>query len=145
MIYTDPTGKFLTPGVSGNQYVLIVYEYNGNYIYGAPMPNRTGPSIIATYKTAIHLFESRGFKPLFQRLDNEASRALQTFMDEEDIDFQLAPPQVHRRNPAECAIRTFKNHVIAGLCSTNTDFPLNLWDKLYPSASSLSTSYNAQE
>jgi hypothetical protein len=51
MIYIDPTGKFLTPIVSGNQYELIVYEYDGNYIYGAPMPDRTGPSIITTYKT----------------------------------------------------------------------------------------------
>jgi hypothetical protein len=47
MIYTDPTYKFLAPSVSGNQYVLILYEYDGNYIYGAPMPDRTGPSIIA--------------------------------------------------------------------------------------------------
>jgi hypothetical protein len=53
-------------------------------------------------------------------------------MDEEDIDFQLAPPQVHRQNAAECAIRTFKNHVIAVLCSTNMDFPLNLRDKILP-------------
>jgi hypothetical protein len=66
MIYTDPTGKFLTPSVSGNQYVLIVYEYDGNYIYGAPMPDRTGPSIIAAYKIVIRLFESRGFKPHLQ-------------------------------------------------------------------------------
>jgi hypothetical protein len=132
MIYTDRTGKFLTPSVSGNQYVLIVYEYDGNYINGAPMPDRTGPSIISAYKIAIHLFESRCFKPLLQRLDNEASRALQTFMDVENIDFQLAPPQVHRRNAAERAIHTFKNHFIAGLCLTNRDFPLNLWDKLLP-------------
>jgi hypothetical protein len=53
-------------------------------------------------------------------------------MDEENIYFQLAPPQVRRRNAAKRAIRTFKNHVIAGLCSTNRDFPLNLWDKLLP-------------
>jgi hypothetical protein len=58
MIYTDPTGKFITPSVSGNQYILIVYEYDGNYIYGAPMPDRTGPSIIAAYKTVIRFFES---------------------------------------------------------------------------------------
>jgi hypothetical protein len=58
IIYTDPTGKFLTPSVYRNQYVLIVYKYDGNYIYGAPMPDHTGPSIIVAYKTAIRLFES---------------------------------------------------------------------------------------
>jgi hypothetical protein len=66
MIYTYSTGKFLTPSVSGNQYAFIVCEYDGNYIYGDPVPNCTGPSIIDAYKTVIRLFESRGFKPLLQ-------------------------------------------------------------------------------
>jgi hypothetical protein len=30
MVYTDPTDKFLVPSVSGNQYVLVVYEYDSN-------------------------------------------------------------------------------------------------------------------
>jgi hypothetical protein len=37
MVYTDPAGKFLVPSVSGNQYVLVVYEYNSNYNYAEPM------------------------------------------------------------------------------------------------------------
>jgi hypothetical protein len=37
---------------------------------------------------------------------------------------------MHRRNAAERAIRTFKNHFIAGLCSLDKDFPLHLWDRL---------------
>jgi hypothetical protein len=59
---------------------------------------------------------------------------LQQFMTSESIDFQLVPPHVHRRNAAERAIRTFKNHFIAGLCSTDKDFPLHLWDRLLPQA-----------
>jgi hypothetical protein len=125
MVYTDPTDKFLVPSVSGNQYLLIVYEYDSNYIH-------TGPSIIAAHQRSIAFLQSRGFKPLLQRLDNEATGALQEFLVASDIDFQLAPPHVHRRNAAERAIRIFKNHFIAGLCSTNPDFPLNLWDKLIP-------------
>ena len=41
---------------------------------------------------------------------------------------------MHRRNIAERAIRTFKAHFIAGLCSTHKNFPLNLWDRLVPQA-----------
>ncbi|KAI2495546.1 hypothetical protein MHU86_18991 [Fragilaria crotonensis] len=41
------------------------------------------------------------------RLDNECSVALKTFLDAE-IDYQLVPPRLHRRNAAERAIRTFK-------------------------------------
>jgi hypothetical protein len=50
------------------------------------------------------------------------------------MEYQLVPPHTHRRYAAERAIRTFKNHFIAGLCSTNPDFPLRLWDRLLPQA-----------
>jgi hypothetical protein len=132
MLFTDPTGRFLTPSTSGNQYILVVYEYGGNFIHAEPMVDRKGPSIITAYKQAVSLFKSRGFKPLFQWLDNEASSALHSLMDDNGIAFQLSPPRCRRRNAAECAIHTFKNHFIAGLRSTNRDFPLNLWDKLLP-------------
>jgi hypothetical protein len=46
----------------------------------------------------------------------------------------LFPPGIHRRNAAERAIRTFKNHFIAGLCSVDQHYPLHLWDKLLPQA-----------
>jgi hypothetical protein len=40
----------------------------------------------------------------------------QKYLQEEmDIKYQLVPPHIHRRNAAERAIRTFKNHFIAGL------------------------------
>jgi hypothetical protein len=96
------------------------------------MIDRTGPSIIAAYQRIIAFLQSRGFKPLLQRLDNEATSALQYFLVASDIAFQLAPPHINRRNAAERAIRTFNNHLIAGLCSTNPSFPLNIWDKLLP-------------
>ena len=57
-------------------------------------------------------------------------------MLQEHIDYQLVPPHVHRRNAAERAstIRTFKNHFVATLCSTDPAFPLFLWDRLLPQA-----------
>jgi hypothetical protein len=36
-------------------------------------------------------------------------------MHANDANFQLVPPGIYRRNAAERAIRTFKNHFIAGL------------------------------
>ena len=55
-------------------------------------------------------------------------------MQEQKIDYQLVPPDIHCCNAAKRAIRTWKNHFISGLCSTNADFPLYLWDKLIPQA-----------
>ena len=73
-------------------------------------------------------------KPQLQRLDNECSKSLKTFMHEQEIYYQLVPPGVHRRNAAERAIRTFQNHFIAGLCSVDKEFPIHLWDRLLPQA-----------
>jgi hypothetical protein len=55
-------------------------------------------------------------------------------MHANDVDFQLVPPGIHKRNAAERAIRMFKNHFIAGLCSADKTFPIHLWDQLLPQA-----------
>jgi hypothetical protein len=65
-------------------------------------------------------------------LDNEASLALRNYLTKQGIDYQLAPPHIHRRENAERAIQAFKNHFISGLCSVYPNFPLKLWDKLLP-------------
>ena len=114
--------------------MLVVYDYDSNFIHVEAMASKSGPDILAAYKRAHTLLSSRSLRPQLQRLDNEASTALQQYMHSEHVDFQLAPPHVHRRNAAEKAIRTFKNHLIAGLCSTDKAFPLNLWDRLLPQA-----------
>ena len=44
--------------------------------------------------------------------------------------YQLVPPSNHRANNVERDIQGFKNHVIAGLCSVDTDYYLQLWDIL---------------
>jgi hypothetical protein len=50
MIYTDPKRRFMTSSVSFNQYMPVVYEYDGNCINSETMIDRTGPSIIVAYK-----------------------------------------------------------------------------------------------
>ena len=40
------------------------------------------------------------------------------------------PSHIHRRNAAEQAIRTFKNHFLAGLAGVDPNFPIKQWDRL---------------
>ena len=133
-IYTDQTGKFVTPSSNGNNYLLVLYDYDSNAILAEPMKSRHGPAILSAYKLLHAKLCAAGLRPQLQRLDNECSDSLKAYMSAQDIDFQLVPPGVHRRNAAERAIRTFKNHFIAGLCSVDKDFPLHLWDRLLPQA-----------
>jgi hypothetical protein len=59
---------------------------------------------------------------------------LKNFFSVNDIAYQLVPPHCHRRNAAERAIPTFKEHFVAGLSSVTPPppFPLHLWDRLLP-------------
>jgi len=103
-------------------------------MHAEPMKNRTKESILHAHQRAHAIFVKAGLRPQLQRLDNECSDILKECMHDENADFQLVPLYSHRCNAAERAIRTFKNHFIAGLATTNTSFPLHLWDKLLPQA-----------
>jgi hypothetical protein len=111
-----------------------VYDFDSNMIFAELMKSRSAQDHLAAFKQVHSLLTRCGLKPQLQKLDNEASTVLKTFLQQESIDFQLAPPHVHRRNAAEHAIHTFKNHFIAGLCSLDPKFPIHLWDRLLPQA-----------
>ena len=67
-------------------------------------------------------------------LDNECSEDMKTTFRENDVIFQLVPPYVHRRNAAERAIQTWKDHFMAGLAACDPNFPIREWDRLLPQA-----------
>ncbi len=124
----DLTGQFPTTSSQGNSYILVVYDFDSNGILIAPLKNRRAEVILEAYKLIHTHLCAAGLRPQLQHLDNEASQALQDYLTAENVDYQLVPPHVHHCNAAERAICTFKNHFIAGLCSTDKDFPLHLWD-----------------
>jgi hypothetical protein len=96
------------------------------------MKNRGDKEMARAFDILIQSLIIHGLKPFLQRLDNESSLAVRNYLTKQGLTYQLAPPHIHRRNNAERAIQTFKNHFIAGLCSVDPNFPLKLWDKLFP-------------
>ena len=66
-------------------------------------------------------------------MDNEALFfSVTNYLEIHNIKHQLVPPHVHQCNVAERAISTSKDHYIAGLCTTDPQFPMHLWDLLLP-------------
>ena len=61
-------------------------------------------------------------------LDNECSNEVKKALAKHSISFQLMPPDSHRRNAAERAIQTFKNHFLSTLATCHADFPIAEWD-----------------
>ncbi len=129
-VHTDQTGPFPVTSTRGMKYIFVLYDFDSNSIHPVPIKNRTAESILEAYKLIHGKLTKAGLKPKLHRLDNECSQLLKDFMISEQEDYQLVPPGLHRRNSAERAIRTYKNHFIAGLSSTDPNFPLNLWDRL---------------
>jgi hypothetical protein len=98
------------------------------------MKSRSASEWVKAYDTIHQELTVKGFKPKLQTLDNEASAALKNFFTANDVDYQLVPPHCHRRNAAERAIRTFKEHFVTGLSSVDPTFLLHWWDRLLPQA-----------
>jgi hypothetical protein len=118
--YTYETGWFPTTSSQGNKYVLVLYEYNTNAILTEALKSRTATEMLHAHTKLCNYLKTRGFQPKIHWLDNEASAMLKQYNTENHIDYQLVPPHMHRRNAAERAIRTWKDHFVAGLCSADT-------------------------
>jgi 3-deoxy-D-arabino-heptulosonate 7-phosphate (DAHP) synthase len=114
-IYTDQTGRFPVVSSKGNRYIMVLYEYDGNAILAEPIKNHTAAELLRAFQVMEKQLSARGLQPKLMRLDNEASQLLKSYLHEQDITFQLVPPYNHRRNAAERAIRSFKDHLSAGL------------------------------
>jgi hypothetical protein len=133
-LYTDLTGKFPVRSSKGKSYVKACYVYDCNYVKVIPMKSWSASEWVKTYDTIHQELTVKGFKPKLQTLNNEASTALKNVFTTNDVYYQLVPPHCHRRNAAERAILTIKEHFLAGISSVDPTFPLHLWERLSPQA-----------
>jgi hypothetical protein len=133
-LYTDLTGKFPVRYSKGNSYVMVCYVYDCNYVKVIPMKSRSAYEWVKAYDTIHQELTVKGFKPKLQTLNNEASTALKNFFTINDIAYQFVPHHYYRRKATERAIRTFKEHFVAGISSVDPAFPLHLWNRLLPQA-----------
>ena len=117
-IATDFTSKLPVTSNRGNKYLFVLNDYDSNHILICPMKSRADSEFTRVVMDLHEHLLTRGIKPAYTRLENEASPAFQRELKTKNIDFQLSLSGMHRRNAAERAIITFKDHFIAGLCST---------------------------
>jgi hypothetical protein len=107
-IYTDQTGRFPVTSSCGHKYLFVLYDYDSNAILAEPIKSRKQNELLRAYQTLTRHLRKQGLTPKLQRLDNECSEAMKEERDTQQIDWQLTPVGIHRRNAAERAIRTFK-------------------------------------
>ena len=85
-----------------------MYDYDSSTILDEPIKNRQAATIPDALLNIHRVIKSRGSEPKVYIMDNDCSSDLKESMKKYEIDFQLAPPHMHRKNAVEREIRTKK-------------------------------------
>ncbi|GFH54654.1 hypothetical protein CTEN210_11130 [Chaetoceros tenuissimus] len=107
--YGDLTGRYPIQSSRGNEYVLIVYDYDSNAILQAPLKNHQAATIKEAWINLHDRLKSSAKPPKTYIMDNEASKDLKHAL-------------------------TKANHFLAILAGTHPDFPAHEWDRLLDQA-----------
>ena len=129
-LYTDQTGHFPVVSSSGHRYIMLAYLQQYNVIIVRPLRTQLDAELTETYTDIVNELLQKGINITSHWLDNQAPSGIKEYNALKNINMQLTPPYCHRRNAAERAIRTFKNHFIATIATLPNEFPGGLWDKL---------------
>ncbi len=132
IVYHDMTGNFPFMSLDGSVCHFIMYHYESNSILATPITDLTDITVFNAYKERFIMLEQKGFKPKLNIMDNQATKHIKKFLTENECRLQLVEPHNKRVNAAERAIQTWKDAFIAALATTDSEFPLQLWDKLTP-------------
>ena len=129
-LYTDATGALPVRSIDGNQYYYVAYDYDTNYVHTVPVKDLAGATIIKTFAKIFTKMEQQGHKPRLNITDNQAVAPLKRYLAQKNCKWKFVEPSNHRVNAVERAIQIWKNHIISGMCSTDREWPRQLWDQL---------------
>jgi hypothetical protein len=112
--------------------LFVNYHYKTNEILITPIAGLDSEHILEAYKFNFGYLVSMGFEPKVNVIDNQATKTIKAYLTPQQVTLQLVEPHNHRVNAMEQAIQTFKNRFIGTLGTTDSEFPIQLWDKLAP-------------
>ena len=75
-IYADLTGKFPITSMNGMQAIFIMYDWTTNVILATPMRYAKSETIVECFKQKITYLSKRGYKPVYNVIDNVATKAI---------------------------------------------------------------------
>ncbi len=130
ILYNDLTRLFPYMSLKGNICFLIVYHYKSNAILALPISGFDDNTIFAKNKTQFEFLERKGHKIRLNVMDNQCTKQIKKILTANNCNLLLVEPHNHRINVAKPAIQTFKDHFTSALATTDSEFPLQLWDKL---------------
>jgi hypothetical protein len=78
------------------------------------------------------LWIAKGFNQKLNIMDKQAAQHIKKILTKNNCNLQFIEPHNHRVNTAKQAIKMFKAAFIAAMGTTDSKFPLQLWDRLTP-------------
>jgi hypothetical protein len=132
VVYNNLTGSFSFMSLDGSVCIFVLYHYKSNCTLADPIKALDDKTIFEAYRKQYDKLTKKGFKVKLNVMDNQATKYIKQFLTKNDCQLQLVEPHNHRINATERAIQTFKDAFIAALATTDSDFPIQLWDRLTP-------------
>jgi hypothetical protein len=123
-LFTDQTGCFPNPSNHGHH--MLWYSTSLTPMQFDLFPS-SKEELLCAYHEIYKWLTHHGFKSLLHKLDNETSKDVEAFVAMEQTHMQYTPPDIHCTNPAKRAIRTWKNHFLAGMAGLPNSFPIANW------------------
>ncbi len=131
-LYKDLTGSFPFQSLESNVCFLVVYHYKTNAILALPISGFSDKIIFAAYKQRYEMLKSKGHVIKSNIMDNQASQTIKKIFTKNQCKLMLVEPHNHCVDAAERAIQTFKDHFVSTPATIDSEFPLQLWDRLAP-------------
>ena len=107
-----------------------MYDYDAYAILVTTLKKRKAKTLVDAWESLHKRLTTHGHTTKYFVLDNECSSDLKMALKKHKKEYELTPPNMHRRNAAERAICTFKNHMMAGFATCDPQFPVAEWDRL---------------
>ena len=72
--------------------LFIMYDWTSNAIIATPIIEEKTETIVECFKQNITYLSKRGFKPVYNIIDNVATKAIKTYLESENIKVQFVTP-----------------------------------------------------
>ncbi len=101
VLYSNLTGNFLFMSYDGSVCYLVLYHYKSNAIMAMPITGLDDVCIFNAHKLNFNELKSKGYKPILNVMDNQATKHIKKFLTKDKCKLQLVESYNHRVNAAE--------------------------------------------
>ena len=107
-----------------------------NAILDRPLKTKSAIEQLKNTQETHKFLNDRGIHLKIHVMDNKCALLVKEYLiNSKKIQLLLVPPYMHRVNASEKVIDSYKNHFISGLDTFHPEFPLHLWWRSIPLAS----------